>query len=42
MQATRNDHDQIGDPLFRVTQHLFDDATALHPREGMFYLDPNA
>lgn len=42
MQATGNEHEQIGNPRLGVAQHIFHAPRALHPREGMLDPDPEA
>jgi hypothetical protein len=39
MQATRDEHEQIGYAFFRVAQHFFHAPRAFHPRQRMFDAD---
>jgi hypothetical protein len=39
MQATREHHHQVREILFGIAEHIFDNARALDPRQGMFNSD---
>src|SRR6202022_408047 len=41
VQSTGGFHDPIRPPVLGIAQHILDDATAFHPCEIMFDLDPN-
>src|SRR4029450_544092 len=41
VQSTGCFHDCIRHAVFGVAQHILDDATAFHPCQIMFHLDPN-